>query len=89
MLGCPAYVTGATSPGVGDVVHDISPPLDHQLILELERWVLGGEGVEVFPCGGCYGFSLLADEHLSNPASDVSAHSTFRLRVDGSMMNSG
>jgi hypothetical protein len=22
MLGCPAYVVGATSPGVGDVVHD-------------------------------------------------------------------
>jgi len=88
MFGCPAYVAGATSPGVGDAVHDISPPLDYQLVLELERWILGGEGIEVFPCGGCYWFSLPTDEHLPNTASDASAHSTFRLGTDGSMMNS-
>jgi len=35
-LGCPAHITGVPPSGVGDAAHDISPPLDNQLVLELE-----------------------------------------------------
>ena len=32
--------------------HDISPPLDEQLVLELEAWVTLGEAVNVLPGSG-------------------------------------
>ena len=42
--------TAAAFPaGVVPAPHDISPPLDEQLVLELESRVTLGEAVDVFP----------------------------------------
>jgi hypothetical protein len=46
-----AHVTRATASHVRVPPHDISPFLESQHVLELESWVLGGEGVDVFPGG--------------------------------------
>jgi hypothetical protein len=50
-LLCAAPVTGATLPGVRAPVHDISPLVEDQLVLELEGWESGAEVVELLPGG--------------------------------------
>jgi hypothetical protein len=50
-LLCAAPVTGAMLPGVRAPVHDISPLVEDQLVLELEGWESGAEVVELLPGG--------------------------------------
>jgi hypothetical protein len=42
-------VTGTSLPDVWPTVYDISPLLEDQLVLELERWMPGTEVVDVLP----------------------------------------
>jgi hypothetical protein len=46
-FSCPTRITGAL---VRATVHDISPSVEVQLVLELKVWVPDAEIVEVFPC---------------------------------------
>jgi hypothetical protein len=39
------------APGVNAPDHDISRPVENQLVLELEGWVLGAESVDILPGG--------------------------------------
>ena len=49
MAACLNQLLDAWLASVLDAPHDISPPLDEQLVLELECGVAGDEAVEVFP----------------------------------------
>ncbi|KAG8062666.1 hypothetical protein GUJ93_ZPchr0003g17169 [Zizania palustris] len=46
-----AHVSGPMAPGVCAPDHDISLPVESQLVLELELWELGAEWGDIFPCG--------------------------------------
>jgi hypothetical protein len=61
-------------PSVRANVHDISLPVEEQLVLDLEVWVLGGEGLNIFPCsrGSC--LTLLLDEDMAYPARQLGLH---------------
>ena len=48
-LGAPA--TLRASPLVREAGHNISPALRKQLVLELELWIRGGEGLAMLPHG--------------------------------------
>jgi hypothetical protein len=54
------------APAVGATPHDISPPLDIQLVLELKVGVLVVEGVHVFPYHRCHRLAFLVDKHLTD-----------------------
>jgi hypothetical protein len=53
--------------------HDISPPLDEQLVLKLERWVVLDEVIDVFPVGRGGWLPLPLDEELANVSGKVGA----------------
>jgi len=57
------------------------PPLDEQLILELEGWKPVMKGVQVFPYSRCSRFTFPLDEHLVDPLGQASVHCEFRLRL--------
>jgi len=46
--------------------HDISPPLDEQLVLELKGRIAVGEAVDILPGGGRSGLSFPLDENLTD-----------------------
>jgi hypothetical protein len=66
--------------------HDISLPLEDQLVLKLESWVLGAERLDVLPsCRSCR-LALPFHQDLAHPASQAVTHSTCRLRNNRAMM---
>jgi hypothetical protein len=58
------------------------PPLDEQLVLELEFRVAVNEAVEVFPSGRRGGLALPANKNLTNTPRQASLHNAFRLWHD-------
>jgi hypothetical protein len=63
------------------------PPLDEQLVFELERWMLVAEGVQIFPCSRGSMFALPLDEHLTHPTGQSSMHSAFWLWLYCTIVN--
>ena len=66
------------APGVCAPDHDISPPVDEQLVLELEHWILGMELLHVFL--GCW------DKDMMHPTGQMATDCAFRLRSDRAMV---
>jgi hypothetical protein len=66
--------------------HDISLPLEDQLVLELESWVLGVERSDVLPSYRSCRLALPFHQDLAHPASQAVKHSTCRLRNNRAMM---
>jgi len=64
-----------------------SPPVEVQLVLELESRVLGAECVDVFPYGQGRRLSFPLDQHLTNASGQTVALSALRLRRDGAMVH--
>jgi hypothetical protein len=44
-----ADVSGPAAPRILTPDHDISPPVEEQLVLELKLWIFGTKGLDVFP----------------------------------------
>ena len=61
------------APSVGPAPHDISPPLESQLVLKLECRIALPEDVEILPCGCSRCVTLPVNEHLLNIASEARA----------------
>jgi hypothetical protein len=59
--------------------HDISPPLETQLVLELKVGVLDAELVEVLPGSGLRQLAAPADKYLMNPTRQASLLDTQQL----------
>jgi hypothetical protein len=61
------------------------PPLEKQLVRELESWIFRTELRNIFPrsIGGCR--ALPVNEYLMHATSQTRTHRTFRLRNDRSM----
>jgi len=68
-------------------LHDISPPVEEQLVLELERRILGAEWLDVLPSRRRRGLPFPLDQYLAHTTSQACPYCTFRLRGNGSMMN--
>jgi hypothetical protein len=77
------------APAVGAAPHDISPPIDIQLILELKVGVLVAEGVQVFPYRRCHGLTFPVDKHLTDAPSQTGTHHMFWFWSHRTMMNIG
>jgi hypothetical protein len=72
--------------GVRAPDHDISLPLEDQLVRELESWVLGVERLDVLPsCRSCR-LALPFHQDLAHPVSQAVMHNTCRLRNNRAMM---
>jgi hypothetical protein len=54
------------APAVLPAPHDISPSLDEQLVLELERWVSLLEIFKILPISQSCRFTLPLDQYLTN-----------------------
>ena len=63
------------------------PPLDEQLVLELERRIAIREALKIFPCGRRGRFSYPPEENLANPPGKTRAHGAFRLQHGGTVMH--
>jgi hypothetical protein len=74
------------APAVGAAPHDISPPLDIQLVLELKVGVLVAEGVQVFPCRRCPGLAFPVDKHLTDAPSQAGTHHDEYWAVEAGML---
>jgi hypothetical protein len=81
-----AHVTGPAAPGVRAPDHDISPPVQDQLVLELEIRVLGAERLDVLPGRGSCRLALPLHKNLVHPAGQAETHSAFGLRSNRAMM---
>ena len=68
----PPDITGPPLTCVSAAPHDISPPLESQLVLELEVWKLLAEGFSIFPCGRLWRFAAPMDEQLTNASRQAS-----------------
>jgi hypothetical protein len=75
-LGVAAHIVGPAAPGIHAPDHDIYPPVQDQLVLELEVWVLGAERPDVLLGSENYRLSLLLYQNLvratGQPKSDCS-----------------
>jgi hypothetical protein len=80
-------VTG-TAP-VRTSVHDISPSLESQLVLELKVWICGAEIIEVLPCGRRGRFTPPKDQHLANAAGEASLSDALRSWYNRAMLDVG
>ena len=69
--------------------HDISPPVEEQLVLELEGRVLGGEGLDVFPCSRCSRLALPLDKDLAHTTRQSCLHGLLRLWNRCTMVDGG
>jgi hypothetical protein len=61
----------------------LPPPLDEQLVLELEAGVTVDETVRVFPSGRCSGLTLPMNQERADSSGEARASDLFRLG-DGS-----
>lgn len=68
-LGCSPDITRAPAPSECITVHDISPGLENQLVLELELWKAGREVFKLLPSRCRRWFTLPLDQDLFNAAS--------------------
>jgi hypothetical protein len=66
VLSGAADIAGASAPGIGPPVHDISPRLEVQLVLELKGRETGAEVLQVFPCSRLRWFTLSVHQHLAH-----------------------
>ena len=78
---------GSPAPAIRARPHDISPPVEEQLVLELERRILGAEWLDVLPSRRRRGLPFPLDQYLAHTTSQTCLYCTFRLRGNGSMMN--
>ena len=62
------------------------PPVEEQLVLELELRILGAEQVDVFPSSRRGGLALPLDKDLMHPTSQPEAHGTFWFWGNSAMM---
>jgi hypothetical protein len=77
---------GPMAPIVGAPTHDISLPVESQLVLELELWELGAERGDIFPCSQRCRCTLPLDEDLMDTSGQSIPHNTLGLQIDGAMM---
>ena len=80
---------GVAGPRVGAAPHDISPPLEVQLVLELKIWVCGAKLVEVLLGRRSCWFALPLDQHLLNTPCQASAFHPSWLWNNRPMMDVG
>jgi len=67
--------------------HDISPPLDEQLVLELEARVAVNEAVGVFPGGRCVGLPLPVYQELANASGQAGTDDALWFRNGGAIVD--
>ena len=62
------------------------PPLERQLVLELECWKLGEERINIFPCRGGSRLAFPLDQDLAYTTGQAGPDSTRRLCSHGTMV---
>ena len=81
MLSChgPPSATSFAAALVYFADHNITPPLDEQLILELEGGELCAKIFKQLPCGLCFRKACPLDEDMPIATMKLSPQSTLRL----------
>jgi hypothetical protein len=85
-LGVAAHVAGPVAPGIRAPDHDISPPVQDQLVLKLEVWVLGAKRPDVLPGRGSCRLSLPLYQNLVHAAGQSKSDCSFRHRSNCAVM---
>jgi hypothetical protein len=83
------HVTGTPLPDLGPAVHDISPILEDQLVLELEHRVPVTKIIKVLPRREVFQLATPLDQHLSNTTGQARVQHLGRLRHHRAVKDGG